>query len=100
MYQVTALMANVALIAPLLGPLAGAAWVHLFPREGMFILFAALSLLAFLGLYKAMPETATRRGEKLSLSALGRDYTLVLKNRRFLCGSLACGFASLPLLAG
>ncbi|ACR70976.2 multidrug transporter MdfA [Edwardsiella ictaluri] len=97
--KITALMANVALIAPLLGPLAGAAWVHLFPWEGMFILFAALSLLAFLGLYKAMPETATRRGEKLSLSALGRDYTLVLKNRRFLCGSLACGFASLPLLA-
>lgn len=62
--KITALMANVALIAPLLGPLAGAAWVHLFPWEGMFILFAALSLLAFLGLYKAMPETATRRGRR------------------------------------
>lgn len=27
--KITALMANVALIAPLLGPLAGAAWVHI-----------------------------------------------------------------------
>ncbi len=36
-------MANVALIAPLLRfPLVGAAWVHVLPWEGMFILFAAL----------------------------------------------------------
>ncbi|WP_370553884.1 MFS transporter [Edwardsiella tarda] len=96
--KITALMANVALIAPLLGPLAGAAWVHVLPWESMFILFAVLALIAFIGLYKAMPETATRRGEKLSLPALGHDYALVLKNGRFLCGALACGFASLPLL--
>ena len=40
--KITALMANVALIAPLLGPLVGAAWVHVAPWEGMFVLFAAL----------------------------------------------------------
>lgn len=32
--KITALMANVALIAPLLGPLVGAAWVHVLPWEG------------------------------------------------------------------
>lgn len=85
--KITALMANVALIAPLLGPLVGAAWVHVLPWEGMFILFAA------------MPETATRRGETLSFKALGRDYRLVIKNRRFVAGALALGFVSLPLLA-
>lgn len=31
--KITALMANVALIAPLLGPLVGAAWVHVAPWE-------------------------------------------------------------------
>ncbi len=32
--KITALMANVALIAPLLGPLVGAAWIHVLPGKG------------------------------------------------------------------
>lgn len=97
--KITALMANVALIAPLLGPLVGAAWVHVLPWEGMFVLFAALAAIAFFGLQRAMPETATRLGEPLSLKALASDYKLVLKNGRFVAGALALGFVSLPLLA-
>jgi Arabinose efflux permease len=54
--KITALMANVALIAPLLGPLVGAAWVHVAPWEGMFVLFALLSVVAFGGLFRAMPK--------------------------------------------
>jgi len=72
--KITALMANVALIAPLLG-------------------------ISFFGLQRAMPETATRLGEKLSIKELGKDYNLVLKNVRFVAGALALGFVSLPLLA-
>ncbi|MBB1199980.1 MFS transporter [Enterobacteriaceae bacterium 89] len=97
--KITALMANVALIAPLLGPLVGAAWVHVAPWETMFVLFAGLALISFFGLQKAMPETATRLGEKLSIKELGKDYSLVLKNLRFVAGALATGFVSLPLLA-
>ncbi|SNY76682.1 MFS transporter [Enterobacter sp. CC120223-11] len=97
--KITALMANVALIAPLLGPLVGAAWVHLAPWETMFVLFAGLALISFFGLQRAMPETATRLGEKLSIKELGKDYGLVLKNLRFVAGALATGFVSLPLLA-
>lgn len=97
--KITALMANVALIAPLLGPLVGAAWVHVAPWEGMFVLFAGLAAISFFGLHRAMPETATRLGEPLSLKALGRDYRTVMKNGRFVAGALATGFVSLPLLA-
>lgn len=97
--KITALMANVALIAPLLGPLVGAAWIHVAPWEMMFVLFAVLAAISFYGLAKAMPETATRLGETLSMKELWRDYKLVLKNIRFVAGSLAIGFVSLPLLA-
>lgn len=97
--KITALMANVALIAPLLGPLVGAAWVHAAPWQGMFVLFALLAAFAFFGLQRAMPETATRLGEKLSFKALWRDYVEVMKNLRFVAGALATGFVSLPLLA-
>lgn len=97
--KITALMANVALIAPLLGPLVGAAWIHIAPWETMFVLFALLAAVSFFGLHKAMPETATRLGEKLSLKELGHDYKQVLRNWRFVSGALAAGFVSLPLLA-
>lgn len=96
--KITALMANVALIAPLLGPLVGAAWIHVLPQEDVCFVCRIGSDLLF-GLQRAMPETATRIGEKLSLKELGRDYKLVLKNGRFVAGALALGFVSLPLLA-
>ena len=70
--KITALMANVALIAPLLGPLVGAAWVHILPWEMMFVLFAVLAAISFFGLQRAMPETATRLGEKLSVKVDGK----------------------------
>ncbi len=72
-------MANVALIAPLLGPLVGAARVHMLPWEMMFVLFAVLAAISFVGLQRAMPETATRLGKKTVGKELGRDYRLVLK---------------------
>ncbi|KFK93727.1 MULTISPECIES: MFS transporter [unclassified Serratia (in: enterobacteria)] len=97
--KITALMANVALIAPLLGPLAGAALIHVAPWQSMFVIFAVLAAIAFVGLWKAMPETATLQGEAFSAANLWRDYRQVLMNRRFVCGALAIGFASLPLLA-
>jgi len=97
--KITAMMANVALIAPLLGPLAGAALVQFAPWETMFVLFALLAAIAFWGLWKSMPETASRLGESFSMRSLWKDYKEVLKNRQFLCGALAIGFASLPLLA-
>jgi DHA1 family multidrug/chloramphenicol efflux transport protein-like MFS transporter len=62
--KITALMANVALIAPLLGPLVGPHGCTLRRGKGC-LCFAVLAAIAFFGLHRAMPETATRIGEKL-----------------------------------
>lgn len=97
--KIIALMANVALIAPLLGPLAGAALINILPWQGMFVIFAFLALVSFVGLFFFMPETVTRRGGKLSSYRLWCDYKHVLKNLRFICGAVAIGFANVPLLA-
>lgn len=92
-------MANVALIAPLLESVGrrslgacSAVGRDVYPVccSGGHLLF---------GLQRAMPETATRLGEKLSIKELGKDYKLVLRNVRFVAGALALGFVSLPLLA-
>lgn len=97
--KITALMANVALIAPLLGPLAGAIIIQFTSWQVMFVLFAGMAAIALAGLWRAMPETASRLGEPLSPAGLWRDYRVVLANRPFLYGAMAIGLAGLPLLS-
>lgn len=97
--KITALMANVALIAPLLGPLAGSLIVEFASWQIMFMLFAVLAAIAFFGLWRAMPETAALMGQPLSPVELWRDYKKVLTNRQFIYGAMAIGLACLPLLA-
>ena len=97
--KLMALMANVTLIAPLLGPLAGAAFIHYAPWKAMFGLFALVSLLAWWGLWRSMPETAPRDGQPFSFRRLLADYGQVLGNKSVVFGSLSIGLITLPLLA-
>ncbi|MEN3029511.1 MFS transporter [Chromobacterium amazonense] len=96
--RVTALMANVALIAPLVGPLAGAALIELAPWRSGFLFIAALSLLALLGLFFRMPETVQPSHEKLPLSRMGRDYMKVFSHGRFVLSALCIPLLALPLM--
>ncbi|MCL9641631.1 MFS transporter [Rahnella victoriana] len=97
--KLMALMANITLIAPLLGPLAGAAFIHYAPWKAMFALFSVISALAFWGLWRSMPETATGRDGRFSMRRLLADYREVFTNKGVVMGSLAIGFITLPLLA-
>ncbi|QLK61393.1 MdfA family multidrug efflux MFS transporter [Enterobacteriaceae bacterium Kacie_13] len=97
--KLMALMANITLIAPLLGPLAGAAFIHYAPWKAMFALFSMISALAFWGLWRSMPETATGRDGRFSMRRLLADYREVLTNKGVITGSLSIGLITLPLLA-
>jgi DHA1 family multidrug/chloramphenicol efflux transport protein-like MFS transporter len=97
--KLMALMANITLIAPLLGPLAGAAFIHYAPWKAMFALFALVSALSFWGLWRSMPETVSGRGERFSLRRLLSDYREVFSNSGVVLGSLSIGLITLPLLA-
>lgn len=98
--KVTALMANIALIAPLIGPLAGAALVTIAPWQSIFVFIAALTLLSFIGLYRFMPKISLPLAAKLPFSwtAVVSDYCAVLSHRRFMLGTCAVAFVTLPLL--
>ncbi len=97
--KLMALMANITLIAPLLGPLAGAAFIHYAPWKAMFGLFALVSFFAWWGLWRSMPETAPRDGQSFSLRRVLGDYQQVITNKRVVYGSLSIGLVTLPLLA-
>ncbi|KAF0813289.1 Multidrug transporter MdfA [Andreprevotia sp. IGB-42] len=97
--RVTALMANVALIAPLIGPLLGAAIITILPWRSMFVMIAIVAAIALGGIVRHMPETAPRNGGPLSIKGMWRDYSTVFGNRRFLLGVLAVALSGLPLLA-
>ncbi|UDG79097.1 Multidrug transporter MdfA [Candidatus Ecksteinia adelgidicola] len=96
--KIMALMANVTLIAPLFGPLAGTALINFISWQSMFILIAVLSSISFYGLWKEMPETVILQNKPFSSINLWHNYCKVLSNRKFIYGALSIGFSSLPLL--
>ncbi|WP_051711101.1 MFS transporter [Andreprevotia chitinilytica] len=97
--RVTALMANVALVAPLLGPLLGAMMITVFPWRSIFVLVATIAAISLIGIIRNMPETAPCTGGRLSLAGMWRDYRTVFSNRRFLLGMLSVSLSGIPLLA-
>lgn len=96
--RMMALMANVALLAPLAGPLAGAAWLTVGSWRSMFWLFAACSILAFVVLWRVMPETAGDRSHSVALPNLARSYARLAKDRQVMYGSFAIGLVFIPIL--
>lgn len=97
--KVTALMINVSMLAPLAGPLAGAALLTYTSWKMIFVVIAAVSLLAGIGLYYTMPETSPKKHASLSLPTLWRGYQEILKNKAFMLGVIAAAVAWVPLLA-
>ncbi|MGK3142350.1 MFS transporter [Pantoea sp. C2G6] len=97
--KMMALMANVALLAPLAGPLAGAAFLAVGEWRTLFWLFGALTALALAGLWYAMPETAGDRQKSLSLRSILSGYAALLRDRQVTGGSLAIGLVTVPCLA-
>lgn len=97
--RITALMANVATLAPILGPLAGAAFLGFSGWRNMFYLFAALTFIALIGLWRSMPETSGDRNLSISLPSMGKSYRALARDRQVMCGSLALGLVIMPVLA-
>ena len=97
--KVTALMANVALIAPLAGPLAGAALIGVAPWRSCFALIAAISLISLIGLWRKMPETVDPALIKPPYSQIFHDYLSLFKQARFVRAALATSLVSLPLIS-
>ena len=104
--RMMALLANIALLSPLLGPLVGTLLLQWLDWRWLFVAFAIGAVIAWLLLYRLMPETLgveRRDGSRLAftpihLLPLLAGYGQLLSNRRFVAGSAALGLVGLPLI--
>ncbi|HJR28335.1 MAG TPA: MFS transporter [Pseudomonas sp.] len=105
--KIMALLGNVALLSPLLGPLFGSLVLEWFSWRELFLLLGIAGAMAWLGLYLLMPETVgTLRHDGQRLAAVPfewggtvRRYAALLTNTQFLSATVALGLMSLPLIA-
>ena len=95
--KVMALMANISLLAPLLGPVVGAALIDHVSWHWGFIGIAFLAFLSWFGLKAKMPESQVSI-RKQPLSHILYDFKQVYKNKRFLGMTLALPMVSMPLM--
>ncbi|WP_369790175.1 MFS transporter [Rouxiella sp. WC2420] len=97
--KIMALMANVSLLAPLAGPIAGAAFLSFSGWRTMFWAFGGVTALALVGLWRYMPETSGDKNASVSVKSLAKGYYTLLKDRQVMSGSLAIGIGTIPCLA-
>jgi DHA1 family multidrug/chloramphenicol efflux transport protein-like MFS transporter len=105
--RLIAIMANAAILAPLLGPVLGALVIHYTSWRYIFLGIAVCSLFALWGLWRYMPEPIgqkKRTGEiipKMQFSAteILKNYRLLLSNKVFCFATLAIGTVGIPCLA-
>lgn len=105
--RLMAIMANVSISAPLLGPLAGAVFISYWNWRFIFVVIAILAAITLWGLWKFMPESVgeTKRDGKviprtdLSLREIAARYKALLDNKKFMLASFASGLLGLPCVA-
>ncbi|WP_368750210.1 MFS transporter [Klebsiella aerogenes] len=105
--RLIALIANIALLSPLLGPLTGSFLLMFMTWRMLFITIAVLAVLCWLGLLLWMPESVGVRrndgsiiaSQPLQMTTICRVYGDLLCHKRFMSGCVAMGLMGLPLMA-
>lgn len=105
--RLMAIMANVSILAPLMGPLLGAVFVSHWNWRFIFVVIAGVALLTVWGLWRFMPESVGKMkhdGELIPRAALsfrevGQRYVTLFKNYKFILASICEGLLGLPCVA-
>lgn len=95
--KVMALMANISLLAPLIGPVLGAFLIDHVSWHWGFIGIAFFACLSWFGLKAKMPESKVSI-PKQPLRYIWDDYKKVLKNRTFIGMTLGLPMVAMPLM--
>ena len=96
--KLIALMGNVTIMAPLIGPVIGGLIIHSAGWHAVFIALAVTSLISLLGLIKYAPKKKNTI-EKIDVYLLIKSYFMICKERIFLVGTASICFATIPIIA-
>ena len=100
--KVMALMANIALLAPLIGPIVGAAVVSVWPWQVSFVLIAVVAVLSAVGLYFHMPETLVVNKKmpqkSFSIKVVAHEYFTLFRYAPFVKSALCMSLFGVPLI--
>lgn len=97
--KLMAIITSIVLVAPIIGPLSGAALMHFVHWKALFGIIALMGLIALCGLALAMPETVQRGAAPFSIPAVLRDFRHVFHNRIFLFGAATLSLSYIPLMS-
>lgn len=102
--KVMALMANVALIAPLIGPFIGALVISVAPWRVVFMLISVFACVCVWGLWRHMPETVDVKAQSLAIHddhfilRLLKNYKQILTQSAFIRAAIVPPLLALPVL--
>ncbi|MDM3353914.1 MULTISPECIES: multidrug efflux MFS transporter MdtM [Citrobacter] len=97
--KLMAIITSIVLVAPVIGPLSGAALMHFVHWKVLFAIIAAMGLIALIGLALAMPETVKRGAVPFSARGVLRDFRDVFRNRVFLLGAATLSLSYIPMMS-
>lgn len=95
--KLAALMANVSLLAPLLGPAMGSAIMSYYTWEYIFVSCALVGFITLLGLYQYTPKDKQIKST-INLKNILQQYFLIMQNKEFLLGTFCLVFSIMALL--
>jgi len=97
--KLMAIITSIVLVAPVIGPLSGAALMYFVHWKVLFAIIAAMGLIALIGLALAMPETVKRGAVPFSARGVLRDFRDVFRNRVFLFGAATLSLSYIPMMS-
>ena len=96
--RIMAALTSIVLLAPVIGPLAGAGLMNFLHWKLLFAIIGAMSLLAWALLIFNMPETVTSQGWGFRPGEVFSEFVRAFKQPVVLTGALALSFSNLPII--
>lgn len=93
-----ALMANISIMAPLIGPVLGSIVMKVFNWRVIFIIITLLAMVSLIGLYRFIPKDHDSKKNSLSISMAFKMYLRIVQIRQFILGAICVALASLPVM--
>lgn len=95
--KIIAIMGNVSILAPLIGPLIGGVIVSYASWHYIFALTGLLGTITLIGLYKTTPESSTYI-KSLNIKDVIAHYIVIIKSKHYTLGVICTIMAAMPLL--